>query len=150
MDGPAPRSLEQRKRDVLTRFEHDVDTWVSTASVAGEPCLVPLSFLWHADEIIIATEDRSPTMRNLRVTPSVRLGFGLTRDVVLMSGTVRLLPASEVADELGDAFAIKAGFDPRDGSGAYSYAFVRPLWIRAWREVDELAERDVMRDGVWL
>lgn len=40
------RSPEQRKQDVLNRLEKDNDAWVATASPAGVPTLVPLSFVW--------------------------------------------------------------------------------------------------------
>ncbi len=44
---PAPRTSEQRKHDALSRLEHDIDAWVSTADAeSGTPYLVPLSFLW--------------------------------------------------------------------------------------------------------
>jgi hypothetical protein len=145
-----PRSREERKRDVLARFEQDVDAWVSTASAAGEPYLLPLSFLWHGGELVFSTEERSQTVRNLRDSPAVYVGIGLTRDVVLVDGAARFVPLPELPVELGDAFAVKAGFDPRSSDGTYVYVFVRPSRIRAWREVDELAGQVVMKDGVWL
>ena len=150
MDDAAPRSREERKRDVLARFEQDVDAWVSTASAAGEPYLLPLSFLWHEGELLFSTDERSLTARNLRESPSVHVGIGLTRDVVLVSGVARLVPMSELPVELGDAFAAKVGFDPRSSDGTYVYVFVRPIRIRAWREVDELAGQVVMKDGTWV
>jgi hypothetical protein len=146
-----PRSREERKRDVLARFEQDVDAWVSTASAAGEPYLVPLSHLWHDGDLVFSTDERSQTARNLRESPSVQIGLGLTRDVVLVSGVARFVSLADLPVELGDAFAAKAGFDPRSASvGSYAFIFVRPVMIRAWREVDELAGRLVMKDGVWL
>jgi general stress protein 26 len=145
-----PRSREERKRDVLARFEQDIDAWVSTASAAADPYLVPLSFLWHEGELLFSTEERSQTIRNLRDSPRVHVGLGLTRDVVLVSGVARLVPSSELPRELGDAFAVKAGFDPRTSDGTYVYVFVRPIRIRAWREVDELAGQVVMKDGNWV
>jgi hypothetical protein len=147
----APRTREERIRDVLARFEQDVDAWVSSASAAGEPYLLPLSFLWRDGELVFSTDERSQTVRNLRESASVRIGVGLTRDVVLVTGVARLLPASDVPVELGDAFAVKAGFDPRAASvGSYVYVFVRPVEVRAWREVDELVGRIVMKDGTWV
>jgi hypothetical protein len=147
----APRSREERIRDVLVRFEQDVDAWVSTASAAGEPYLLPLSFLWHEGELVFSTDERSQTVRNLRESPSVRVGVGLTRDVVLVSGVARFVSVAELPAEVGDRFAVKAGFDPRAASvGSYVYVFVRPVEVRAWREVDELAGRVVMKDGNWV
>ncbi|NUR85449.1 MAG: pyridoxamine 5'-phosphate oxidase family protein [Nonomuraea sp.] len=149
MDLPAARSAEQRKRDVLDRLERDVDLWVGTAADGGEPYLVPLSFLWTGTEIILSTEVASPTGRNLLQGGRVRLGVGLTRDVVLIEG---VLHAAERVSEVayGDAFAEKAGFDPRKSGDAYRYFVIRPERIQAWREVNELSGRDLMRKGEWL
>ena len=49
----------------------------------------------------------------------------------------------------GDAFAGKTGFDPRQLDN-YTFYRVVPREIRAWREVNELAHRLLMRDGRWL
>ena len=146
---PAPRSREQRRRDALDRLARDTDAWVATAAEhGGTPHLVPLSFLWDGESLLIATPGSSPTGRNLRATGKVRLGIGPTRDVVLVEGTVAAaLP--EVSPEVGDAFAAKTGFDPRALEG-YLFFRIRPRRVQAWREENELAGRDLMRDGSWL
>ena len=147
---PTARDPHQRKQDTLARLGQDVDVWVATADAStGTPYLVPLSFLWDGADLLISTPASSPTSRNLQATGKVRLGIGLTRDVVLIEGTVRALPASELSTEIGDAFATKTGFDPRR-IGGYRYFWINPELIQAWREADELAGRDLMRDGHWL
>lgn len=147
---PAPaRPLAQRKLDTLHRLEHDVDAWVATAGDSG-PYLVPLSFLWDGATLLIATPTDSPTGRNLRTTGRARLGIGATRDVVLIDGLVTATPAAELPGDTGDAFAVKAGFEPRKLSPPYHYFRITPRRIQAWREENELAERDVLRDGHWL
>ena len=146
----APRTLEQRKRDALDRLENDVDAWVATAERGnGTPYLVPLSFLWEGATLLIATPTSSPTGRNLRASGRVRIGIGPTRDVVVIEGTVDALPAGEISDDLGDAFAAKTGFDPRQLS-SYTYCRVHPRRVQAWREENELEDRELMRDGHWL
>jgi hypothetical protein len=148
---PPARPPAQRKRDVLARLERDVDVWVATADPQrGTPYLVPLSFLWDGSGIVISTPASSPTGRNLQATGAVRVGAGLTRDVVLIEGTVDAVAASEVSSELADAFAAKAGFDPRESSATYLYFTIHPHRILAWREENELADRELMRDGRWL
>jgi hypothetical protein len=143
MTPPPARSLEQRKEDTLRRLAQDVDLWVATAG--EEPYLVPLSFLWDGETLLVATVDASPTARNLRATGRVRLGLGLTRDVIMIAGTAT---ATEISEEVGDAFAAKTGFDPRTLTG-YRFFAIRPERIQAWREANELAGRDIMRDGIW-
>jgi hypothetical protein len=146
MTAPA-RTAAQRKRDTLARLERDVDLWLATAGATGTPYLVPLSFLWDGETLLVATPAASPTARNLRATGAVRVGIGPTRDVVLIEGTAQAL--DEIATEVGDAFAAKTGFDPRRLRG-YRYFRIRPQRLQAWREVNELDGRDLMRDGEWL
>jgi hypothetical protein len=143
---PQPRPLEQRKQDTLHRLEHDVDAWVATADPAGVPYLVPLSFLWDGETLLISTAATNPTARNILAGGRVRLALGSTRDVVLIEGSA--VPAGAITDEVGDAFATHTGFDPRQLRN-YPYFRVRPDLIQAWREVNELAGRDVMVAGVW-
>jgi hypothetical protein len=150
MDPPA-RSQKQRKQDSLNRLEHDIDAWVATADEgSGMPYLVPLSFLWDGATLLISTRASSPTSRNLRATGKVRLGIGPTRDLVLIEGTVEALAASELPEEVGDAFAAKTGFDPRRLTSPYLYFRVRPQRLQAWREANELEDRELMRGGQWV
>ena len=148
---PPARTAQQRKADTLRRLENDVDTWVATADPAtGVPYLVPLSFLWDGATVLISTPASSPTSRNLRATGRVRLGIGPTRDLVLIEGTVQKeTAATEIPAETGDAFAVKTGFDPRELTG-YAYFQIRPQRLQAWREVNELTGRDLIRDGDWV
>ena len=145
-----PRAKEQRKADALERLAGDVDAWVATGGPGGTPYLVPLSFLWDGTTLLLATPTSSPTGRNLLATGRVRLGIGPTRDLVLVEGGVEATPAAEVPAPVGDAFAAKTGFDPRALATPYTYFRVTPLTVQAWREADELAGRELMRDGRWV
>jgi len=143
----APRPLAQRMQDARRRLDEDVDAWVATADRAGTPYLVPLSFLWNGETLLISTAAGSPTARNLRVGGRARLTIGSTRDVVLIEGTA--VVADGITGEVADAFATKTGFDPREQRN-YPYFRIRPQLIQAWREVNEIAERDLMVGGEWL
>jgi hypothetical protein len=150
MTSPA-RTPKQRKQDTLNRLENDEDVWVSTADGdGGAPYLIPLSFLWDGTTLLLATPAASPTGRTLRTTGWTRLGIGPTRDVVMIEGAVRTLEPAELPDGVGDAFAKKTGFDPRQLTTAYLYFSVTPQRVQAWREANELSGRDLMRDGEWL
>ena len=129
-----------------------MDAWVATADPAsGSPYLVPLSFLWDGRRLLVATPSASPTSRNLQATGRARLGIGPTRDLVLIEGTVlQALAASQIPDQVGDAFAAKTGFDPRQLTDPYLYFRIEPRRLQAWREANELAGRELMRDGHWL
>ncbi len=146
-----PRPLGQRKADTLRRLAEDVDCWVATADPdTGLPYLVPLSFAWDGEQLVLATGARTQTARNLRASPHLRLGIGPTRDVVLVEGTVTMVADTEVLPAVGDRFAARAGFDPRSLRSAYVYLLVRPVRLQAWREENELSDRDLLRDGRWL
>ena len=77
----------------------------------------------------------------------VRLTIGSTRDVVLIEGSA--VVADGITDEVADAFATKTGFDPREQRN-YPYFRIRPKLIQAWREINEIAGRDLMVGGEWL
>ena len=140
-----PRTRDQRRKDTLRRLEQDVDAWVATAD-GGVPCLVPLSFHWDGQALYLSTLATNPTARNITANGRVRLTLGATRDVVLIEGVASQV---EPADELKAAFAERTGFDPRTLSN-YPYFRVEPRLVQAWREVNEIAGRDLMRDGDWI
>ncbi|GGM00680.1 pyridoxamine 5'-phosphate oxidase family protein [Nakamurella endophytica] len=146
---PEPRTRAERRRDTLDRLERDVDLWVATASARGVPYLVPLSFDWDGEAVWLATPADSPTGRNLAAGRSVRLALGHTRDVCTIDGDVTVLPIDARSREEGDRFAARTGFDPRTLSTPYRWFRIVPRRIQAWREVDELPDRELLRDGTW-
>ena len=146
-----PRSRSQRRRDTEHRLTHDVDLWVASASADGAaPYLVPLSFAWDGEALLMATPKESPTGRNLAASRTVRLGLGHTRDVSMIEGEVEVLEIDALPQELGDRFAARTGFDPRAEATPYRWFRISPRRIQAWREVNELPDRELMRDGRWL
>jgi len=50
----------------------------------------------------------------------------------------------------GDRFVARTGFDPRAPATPYRWFRLSPRRIQAWREVNELPDRELMRDGRWL
>ena len=50
----------------------------------------------------------------------------------------------------GDRLAGRTGFDPRALATPYRWFRIFPRRIQAWREVDELPDRELMRGGRWL
>ena len=146
----APRSGAQRRRDTEHRLTHDIDVWVASASADGAPYLVPLSFDWDGEQLLMATPAGSPTGRNLAATRAVRLGLGHTRDVSMIEGDVEVLEIGALPQERGDRFASRTGFDPRAQATPYRWFRISPRRIQAWREANELPGRELMRDGRWL
>ena len=117
-----PRSRAQRRRDTEHRLTHDIDVWVASARPAGTwPPRGPFGWAW--------------------ATP---------RDVSMIEGEVEVLEIDALPRERGDRFAAHTGFDPRALATSYRWFRISPRRIQAWREVNELPDRELMRDGRWL
>jgi hypothetical protein len=146
----SPRDRSQRRRDTEHRLAHDVDLWVASTSADGAPYLVPLSFDWDGEAVLVATPADSPTGRNLATTGTARLGLGHTRDVCMIDGDVEVIEIDALPQDQADRFAARTGFDPRAEDAVYAWFRITPRRIQAWREANELAGRELMRDGHWL
>jgi general stress protein 26 len=149
-DTAAPRGRAARRADTLARLARDVDCWVASADGSGLACLVPLSFAWDGARLVLATASASRTARNLRASGRAHLALGTLRDVVAIEGTVEVVDRAAIAPALADAFAGRAGWEPRDQPADYVYLLVTPRRIQAWRESNEQADKTIMRDGEWL
>lgn len=150
MAAAAPRDPSTRKRDTLALLSTEaIDAWVATGSPEGVPHLVPLSLLWRDDSAVIALPASSVTARNIVTTGRARLGVGPTRDVVLVDVVLDRSVDVGTDEELADAYAAQADWDPR-GADGYVYLVLRPRRVQAWREVNEVVGRTLMRDGVWV
>jgi hypothetical protein len=49
-----------------------------------------------------------------------------------------------------EVLAARTGFDPRAPATPYRWFRISPRRIQGWREVNELPNRELMRDGRWL
>lgn len=145
-----PRTLEERIRDTRAMLEREVDLWVASAGASKSAYLVPLSYMWDGSTFLVSTAAASVTGRNLLADGRVRLALGATRDVVLIDGQAEPVDLAALPAGTADAFAEATGFDPRESAEPYQYFRIRPDRIQAWREVDEMGGRHLMRDGVWL
>ncbi len=123
---------------------------MATAAADGTPHLVPLSFDWDGEALLLSTSLATPTGRNLARNGTVRLALGHTRDVTMIDGEVEMLAMAALAGERAARFAARTGFDPRASGPSYRWFMVLPRAVQAWREVDEMVGRDLMHDGRWL
>ena len=130
-----------------------IDVWVATASApaagAAAPYLVPLSLAWVEERAVIACERSSRTARNATASGQARLAVGPTRDVVMIDAALERVVDVDDDEALGGAYAAQADWDPR-GIEGYVFLVLRPVRIQAWREVNEIPGRTLMRDGAWL
>jgi hypothetical protein len=145
-----PRTKAQRKADVLAKLSAEVaDTWVATAD-ASWPYLVPLTMAWSGGRIVLATDQGTPTARNIVASGQARLALGHTRDVVMVDARwERTIPVAH-PDPVGDAYAAQNDWDPRTAGDGYIFLILRPDRVQAWREVNEIPDRTLMRGGIWL
>ena len=67
-----------------------------------------------------------------------------------IDGDVEVLELDALPQAQGDRFAARTGFDPRTLATPYRWFRIAPRRIQAWREVDKLPGRELMRDGRWL
>jgi hypothetical protein len=145
-----PRDAATRKSDALALLASDaIDVWVATASRAGDPHLVPVSLAWTGERVVVAVARTSITGRNLTTSKTARLAVGATRDVVMMDAVLERVVDVAADDALGAAYVAQADWDPR-GSEGYAFFVLRPARVQAWREVNEMPGRTLMRDGAWL
>ncbi|WP_435769862.1 pyridoxamine 5'-phosphate oxidase family protein [Nocardioides sp. SYSU DS0651] len=150
MTTAAPRDRATRKADALAMLATPaVDAWVATASAMPTAHLVPLSLAWVDERVVVAVDSRSATARNLVASGQARVAVGPTRDVVMIDAVLERSVAVSDDEALGAAYAAQADWDPRNSPG-YAFLVLRPVRIQAWREVDEIPDRDLMHDGRWL
>jgi hypothetical protein len=147
-----PRSGSRRRADALAKLrEFEADVWVATASADGREHLVPLSYAWDETNVILAVEPGSVTSRNVMASGRARLGFGPTRDVLIVDTVLASsVEVSRTPVQLAELYARQSDWDPRLESSPYLFLLLRPMRVQAWREANELAGKTIMRDGVWL
>jgi len=151
-----PRTGRQRKTDTLAKLSsHAADVWVATAMADADgqvnSHLVPLSLAWIDERIVLATEAGSVTASNLVSQGRARLGLGPTRDVVMVDAELeQVYGLGEVPADLARRYVAQADWDPRESGERMRFLVLRPLRVQAWREVNELPGRTLMRDGAWI
>ena len=110
---PPPRPTAARVRDTRDLLGREIDCWVATTDPAtGAPHLVPLSFDWDGSTLLLATGERSVAGRGLASGAGVRIGLGGTRDVVMVDGSVEVVPTADARPGRGRPFRPADGFRP--------------------------------------
>ncbi|MEM7029337.1 MAG: pyridoxamine 5'-phosphate oxidase family protein [Chloroflexota bacterium] len=147
----AARSTQQRIQDAKTKLAQGGDAWLATAGQA-EPHLVPLTFVWDQQNevIIFCTEPKHRTAGNIEKHPAVRVAFGSTRDVLLVYGSAEIIGAVNDDEQTAALFSSQTGWDPRQSSGDWIFIRIIPDRMQAWREVNEIQGRTIMRNGQWV
>ena len=145
-----PRERPKRVADARAALAAASDAWIATASRSGRPHLVPLDVVRHADDLLAATVADSVTARNIAATRRARVGIGDTRDVVMVDADAEVTGWEAAEQAARAAFVHARGWDPADETGEFVLVRLTPVRVQAWRSVEEISGRTVMRDGVWL
>jgi hypothetical protein len=98
------------------------------------------------EALLTATPTDSPTGTNLAAIRAVWLGPGHTRDASLIEGEVEVPEIDPLPQQRGDRFAARTGFESRARATPYRWFRISPRGIHAWREVNELRDRELMRN----
>ncbi len=144
------RTRAERIADTLAAIDRERDCWVATGRPGGDAHLIPLSFCWDGERLVIATLANSLTAKALHRTGRVRVSLPSTFDVVIIDATVTIVPDDRIDAAIHRQFCMEAGFDPCAEAEAYIFALLAPQRIQAWRDVHELEGRVIMEGGVWL
>jgi hypothetical protein len=149
-----PRNLDQRTDDALAILgARHADLWLASSpgTTPAAAHLVPLSYAWTGEHVVVASPPNAVTTRNVIGSGRARLGLGGTRDVVMVDAVLdRSVTVDDADDELAGRYADQADWDPRTSGPGYVYLVLRPERIQVWREANELQGRTVMRNGRWL
>jgi Pyridoxamine 5'-phosphate oxidase len=135
--------------DALEKLRSGVDCWITSADETGRAHLIPISYYWDDSTLTVSTPRASRTGRNLLRAGWARVALGPTRDVLIVEGPIEEIPIGTYAG-LEDAHAQATGFDPRTLEDEWIYLRIAPRNIQAWREANEIPERELMRGGEWL
>ncbi|PZF84577.1 pyridoxamine 5'-phosphate oxidase family protein [Jiangella anatolica] len=144
----APRPLAERRDVAAQRLATYHRLWLATGRDGHGAHLIPVSFVWTGEHLVMATFERSRTMANLRAHPRSRAAIGDTDDVVTVDGDVAIVDVAEVDPATAGRYA-QVSHDPRRMPG-FLYLYLRPDRVQVWNGFHEFGGRTVMLDGSWL
>jgi hypothetical protein len=142
------RSKAERKAHVLRTLAADDKLWLATVGDHA-PHVVPISFVWRDERIVMAVANDSPSAWNLRQLSTARAVLGTPHDVILIDGKVEQKDPRHVEPEtlraLRDASAIDAL-----GTPGFVCLLLEPFRVQAYWTGSEIAVPTIMRGGSWL
>jgi hypothetical protein len=144
------RSRSQRIADTLATLDSARSGWLSVGRRDGSAHLIPLSCCWDGEQVVIATLQQSVSVNSMRRTGRARFALPSTDDVVIIDATATIVTLDRIDAAIHRLFTMAAGFDPAGEPQPYVYILLVPDRIQAWRNERELAQREIMRDGVWI
>jgi hypothetical protein len=97
-----------------------------------------------------SAQRRRDTEHRLTHDVDVWVASASADDALLVATPTESLEIEALPQDRGDRLAARTGFDPRALATPYRWFRISPRRIQAWREVNELPDRELMREGRWL
>src|SRR5680860_1385159 len=144
------RSRGQRIADTLEALARERGCWMAVGRKDGNSHLIPLTYCWDGERLVIATDLNSITVDALKRTGRARLSLPSTHDVVIIDATAAIVTLNDIDATTHQLFRIVAGFDPCAEPDLYVYVLLTLERIQAWRNGAELPAREIMRAGTWV
>lgn len=144
------RTTTERADHTRRRLATEPNVWVATASVDGDPHLVPLSLAWIGDQIVVATPSATPTARNAAANGRGRATLDSADDVAIFDVTIDVVDYGTAAQTLIDGYVERVGWDPGDNDGEWSLLILTLQRGQAWIGPGEISGRTIIRNGSWL
>jgi PPOX class probable F420-dependent enzyme len=120
------------------RLREESVVWLTTVTPSGAPLPRPVGFLWDGGELVSMYSQPGARVRNIAANPRVTLNFdgdGRGGDIVVLSGTARVVPDAPAADANPAYLEKYAAQIERFGMTPASYAarFCFPVQVRLTR-----------------
>ncbi len=106
--------------------------WIVTASATGIPHAAPVWGIWLEGSFYFGSDPDSRKGKNLAANPQAVLHLESGDEVIIVEGTARLTPSSELPTDLATRYMEKYGVDP---SNSPTYGLI-PGKVLAWSEAD--------------
>jgi len=82
---------------IARQLDDELVVWLTTVAKSGTPAPTPVWFLWHGDEVLIASQPDKAKLRNISAAPRIAVNFNATHS----GGDVGVLTGDAVIDEKG-------------------------------------------------
>ena len=143
------RPLSQRILDTLEALDRQSECWISVSRANGSSHMIPVSYVWDGERIVLATAENSVTVRSVNRSGRMRFSLPSTQDVVIIDASAMVVPLQKIDVTTHSLFRQTAGFDPERMKRPSVYILLTPERVHAWRTERELPGREIMTAGIW-
>ncbi len=128
--------------ELVSRMERARNYWVCTTRPDGRPHAAPVWGLWFEDAFVFSTGADSRKGRNLAANPEIVVHLESGDDVVILEGTVEIIPVAAAdsswleryADVYGAKYNLKMDFAAMGADMSAALYRLHPRTAFAWLE----------------